>query len=147
MGYFNNLKNMVNDLNINSSVRFLPSIPDKDLPDIYSKASAFILTSVNEHYNFEGFGLVFLEAAAAGLPVIGTTGNGIEDAVKDGFNGILVSQNSIQKTAEALTEIVSTEEATRKFSQNSYDWSNQHSIKKMADEYTGLYKKILNNTT
>ena len=147
VGYFNNLKNMVNDLNINSSIRFISGIPDKDLPDIYSRASAFILTSVNEYYNFEGFGLVFLEAAAAGLPVVGTTGNGIEDAVKNGFNGILVPQNSIQKTAEALTEIVSTEEAAKKFSRNSYDWSNQHSIKKMADEYTGLYKNILNNTT
>ncbi len=70
-------------------IEFLTGVSDEELSCLYQSTRVFILTSVNQGRQIEGSGLVFLEAAAAGLPVIGTTGNGIEDAVKEGYNGIL----------------------------------------------------------
>ena len=75
-------------------IEFFNRLSDEALSDLYRRAKLFILTSINEDHHFEGFGLVFLEAAAAALPVIGTFGNGIEDAVKDCYNGFLVPQNN-----------------------------------------------------
>jgi glycosyltransferase involved in cell wall biosynthesis len=50
---------------------------------------------MNAGGKFEGFGLTHLEASAAGLPVIGTTDCGAEDAIVDGVTGLLVSQSAV----------------------------------------------------
>ncbi len=139
-GYFNYLKKLASDYGVDGDVEFSTGLSDEELSRLYQSARLFILTSVNQGHHFEGFGLVFLEAAAAGLPVIGTTGNGIEDAVKDGFNGILVPQNDVQKTADALIKIVLNDEIAKEFSQNGYNWAKQHSLDKMAGEYLRIYK-------
>jgi glycosyltransferase involved in cell wall biosynthesis len=57
----------------------------RKVPEALSLMDVFVLPSW-----WEGFGNAYLEAAAMGLPVIGTTGTGCRDAVKDGFNGVLV---------------------------------------------------------
>ncbi|MEK7154223.1 MAG: glycosyltransferase family 4 protein [Patescibacteria group bacterium] len=145
ISYFNYLKKLAGDYGVDKDVEFLTGVSDEELSRLYRSARLFILTSVNQGHHFEGFGLVFLEAAAAGLPVIGTTGNGIVDAIRDGFNGMLVPQNDIPKTAEALAKIVLNEEIAKEFSQNSYDWTKQHSPDKMASEYLRVYERLLSN--
>jgi phosphatidyl-myo-inositol dimannoside synthase len=56
----------------------------------------FVLTSINQEWRFEGFGLVLLEAGAAGLPVIGTRDCGVEDAIDEGVTGLLVPQEGVE---------------------------------------------------
>lgn len=124
-------------------VEFLTDLTDERLGELYSGAKLFILTSVNEGYHFEGFGLVFLEASAAGLPVIGTFGNGIEDAVSDGYNGILVPQNGIEKTAEALLETLQNQEKWQEMSVASYQWARQHDLPKVINKYLDVYNQVL----
>ena len=51
----------------------------------------------------EGFGIALVEAAAFGLPAIGSTSGGIPEAVIDGETGILVPEESPQRIADALT--------------------------------------------
>ena len=124
-------------------VEFLTGITDEKLGELYSRAQRFILTSVNERHHFEGFGLVFLEAAASGLPIIGTLGNGIEDAVKDGYNGFLVPQNDIEKTADTMTEIIQDQNKLQEMSSASYQWARQHDLPNMINNYLALYNQIL----
>ena len=95
----------------------------------------------SENHHFEGFGLVFLEAAAAALPVIGTLGNGIEDAVKNGFNGILIPQNDIKATAEALLKILKNGQWRRELSLNSFSWAKDHDWDKVVLKYFRAYEK------
>jgi glycosyltransferase involved in cell wall biosynthesis len=59
------------------------------------RAHLAVLPSMNQGWQFEGFGLALLEASAAGLPVIGTRECGAADAVADGETGLLVSQAEI----------------------------------------------------
>jgi spore coat protein SA len=63
-------------------------IPPADMPRAYLLGDVFVGPSQIE----EGLGLVFLEAAAAGLPIIATRRGGIPEVVRDGFNGLLLSQ-------------------------------------------------------
>jgi glycosyltransferase involved in cell wall biosynthesis len=70
-------------------------VSEADLLAYYAAADVFVLPSINNGWMFEGFGLVHLEASAAGLPVIGTRDCGIEDAIDDGVTGLLVSQESV----------------------------------------------------
>jgi spore coat protein SA len=63
-------------------------IPPADMPRTYLLGDVFVGPSQIE----EGLGLVFLEAAAAGLPIIATARGGIPEVVRDGFNGLLLRQ-------------------------------------------------------
>jgi len=141
--YFNQLKTIAEKCNVLHDVEFISGISDKELRKLYQSAKLFVLVSVNIRHSFEGFGLVFLEAAAAGLPVIGTLGNGIEDAVKNDYNGILVEQGNIAETAQAICEILNSESAWQRMSENSHRWAQEHSLEKMAAQYIALYKNLL----
>jgi len=141
--YFGELKKIAARCGVEKDVEFLSGMSDESRNDLYRKAKLFILTSVNENHHFEGFGLVFLEAAAAGLPVIGTLDNGIEDAVKNNFNGILVPQNDIKAAAEALLKILKDERWRKELSLNSFSWAKDNDWSKAGVKYVGVYQSIV----
>ncbi len=137
--YFSLLKKLATENRIADNVEFFSGIDDEALSDLYQRAKLFILTSVNENHHFEGFGLVFLEAAAAGLPVVGTLNNGIEDAVKNNYNGILAPQNDIEKTAHAIADIIKNENLIKEMSINSVAWAKDHDWGKVVLKYLKAY--------
>ena len=67
-------------------VRFVGHVPDDELPDLYRAADVFVMPSTGE-----GFGIVFLQALASGLPVMGGDGEGSRDPLRDGADGALVT--------------------------------------------------------
>jgi phosphatidyl-myo-inositol dimannoside synthase len=72
-------------------VRFLGQVPDEAIRDIYGAADLFCLTGMHDHSGrVEGFGLVYLEAGATGLPSVATAIGGVGDAVLHGSSGLLV---------------------------------------------------------
>ena len=141
--YFDELKKIAMRCGVEKDIEFLSGLSDESRNNLYRKAKLFILTSVNENHHFEGFGLVFLEAAAAGLPVIGTLDNGIEDAVKNNFNGILVPQNDIKAAAEALLKILKDERWRKELSLNSFSWAKDNDWSKAGVKYVGVYQSIV----
>jgi phosphatidylinositol alpha-1,6-mannosyltransferase len=80
---------------LNDCISLLGHVPENVMMDWYRRADVFALPSMNEGGKFEGYGLVYLEASAAGLPVIGTTDNGAEDAIDDGLTGFLIPQSEV----------------------------------------------------
>ncbi|MCB9453822.1 MAG: glycosyltransferase family 4 protein [Anaerolineaceae bacterium] len=82
-------------LGLTDCVHLPGHVPEHTLKAWYGAADVFALPSMNDGWKFEGYGLVHLEASAAGLPVIGTTGCGAEDAVEDGVTGLLIPQDTI----------------------------------------------------
>lgn len=66
-------------------VRFLGFVPDAELPDLYRLADLYVMPSTEE-----GFGIVYLEAAACGLRVVGGKGGGTADAIPDERVGVIV---------------------------------------------------------
>jgi glycosyltransferase involved in cell wall biosynthesis len=123
-------------------VVFLGSVNDDALRKLYLSAELFVLASVNEGMHFEGFGLVFLEAASAGLPVIGTTGNGIEDAILNRQNGFLVSQNDPEKTASAIIKILKDKDLKESFSKESIKWAQENTWENTIQKYLEVYQKV-----
>jgi len=68
-------------------VRFLGQVPQSSLNDLYNAADLFVLPSTGE-----GFGIVFLEAMAAGTPAMGLAIAGAKDALADGALGVCVDE-------------------------------------------------------
>lgn len=64
----------------------------------------------------EGFGIVFIEAQAMGLPVVSTRSGGIPEAVEDGQTGLLVTQNDPDGLAQAILRLLQDGELWQRFS-------------------------------
>ncbi len=141
--YFKMLTELACELGVGDRVDFLTNIPDVQLNELYEKASVFMLTSVNLNFHFEGFGMVFLEAAAHGVPSVGTLGNGIADAIEDGRTGILVPQKDPKATAEALSRILADKELAARMSVRAREFANEHDIPHLVKLYSELYRGML----
>lgn len=72
----------------------------------YASADIFVLPTISKGDDVEGFGLVFLEAARHGLPVIAGRGGGVEDAVVDKVTGILVDPLDQHALEQALVRLL-----------------------------------------
>lgn len=89
-GYKDELGNMIRDLGLTDRAVIVGRKTDEELLDLYHDAGLFILVSYSEAKNFEGFGIVFLEANACGVPVLTSRDGGMRDYVVDGVNGMYV---------------------------------------------------------
>lgn len=143
--YFEELKILAHKYGVEEGIKFIKNVPDDEMRQIYSRAKIFILTSINQGNHFEGFGLVFLEAAAAGLPVIGTLGNGIEDAIDAGHNGVLVPQGDIDMTSKNIVKMIKDKNLWASMSQESYKLSEQNDIDIAIDCYVDIYSNLVKN--
>lgn len=141
--YFYNLVALARELGVEKDVDFLTGVSDNHLKDLYSRASLFILTSVNIGFHFEGFGMVFLEAAAYGVPSVGTLGNGIEGAVDDGKTGILVPQKDPVAAAKAALEILTDPDRAKNMGENATKFAAMHGIGHLTGCYERLYCDML----
>lgn len=87
-------------------VVFTGAVADVDLADHYALGDVFVMPNrALPSGDTEGFGLVFLEANAAGLPVIAGQDGGSVDAVKDGVNGLIVDGRSIDAIEAAMRRL------------------------------------------
>ena len=82
------------DAGIAERVRFAGAVDDSTRNAALAEAWCFAMPSRREGGDFEGFGIVYLEAAMAGLPAIGGRGCGAEDAIVDGTTGLLVDETT-----------------------------------------------------
>jgi phosphatidylinositol alpha-1,6-mannosyltransferase len=73
----------------------------------YSLADAFCLPSLASDKDVEGFGIVYLEAGACEVPVVGGRAGGVPDAVADGETGFLIDPRSREELANALIALLS----------------------------------------
>jgi O-antigen/teichoic acid export membrane protein/glycosyltransferase involved in cell wall biosynthesis len=97
------LERLAIELGLQEKVHFAGLISEEDKWHLLQSSDVFVMPSrVNPRLQHEGFGISFLEAAACGIPAIGSTAGGIPDAVVDGATGILVGPESPEKLAEAL---------------------------------------------
>ncbi|MEA1081434.1 glycosyltransferase family 4 protein [Marinobacter qingdaonensis] len=106
------LKALAKELEISGQVHWLGFVGEADLPLLYRSADLFVLCTREDSRGrgVEGFGLVFLEAQAAGIPVLGTRAGGIPDAIKEGRGGWLVQPDDIEALRNKLSELASGHE-------------------------------------
>jgi phosphatidylinositol alpha-1,6-mannosyltransferase len=103
-------------LGLGGRVRFVGQVCDEQLGCLYAEAELFALparTRLGAKPQGEGFGLVFIEAGAMGLPVVAGRGGGVDEAVIDGETGILVDPDDPDAVADAIRAILSDPEFGR----------------------------------
>lgn len=98
-------------------VRFLGRVDDADLPALYGAADVFAMVCRNRWAGLEqeGFGIVYLEAAAAGVPQIAGRSGGSHEAVVDGVTGVVVDDpRSVPAVAAALASLLDDPDRRRR---------------------------------
>jgi L-malate glycosyltransferase len=132
------LERLAGELGISDRVRFLGFCMHDELMDRMRGYDIFVLTSASET-----FGLVFLEALAKGLFIVGTKGEGIDGVVIDGLNGFLVKHADIDALSITLQGILDMERvAQASFKDQIYRLISQMTQEKAAMDYLGFLRKV-----
>ncbi|MEY2880066.1 MAG: hypothetical protein RLZZ15_2446 [Verrucomicrobiota bacterium] len=115
------------------AVRFFGNIPDDELSALYDRADIFAMTSVNHGDSVEGFGLVYLEASAHGLPVVAHDIGGVAEAVLDGQTGLLVPPDRPVQLAAAFEKLIHDAPLRRRLGAAGRAWSLRNCWKESAE--------------
>jgi glycosyltransferase involved in cell wall biosynthesis len=133
-----NLRRLSRRLGLGDRVILAGSLSDEEVRNAYRDASLFCLPSVQE-----GFGIVFLEAMAAGLPVVASRSAAVPEVVPDGKAGILVPPGDVRALAKALIDLLTDPERRREMSETGrrhveqFDWQ----------EVAGVFLREVNELT
>lgn len=106
-----------------------------DVPEITKSVDVCILSS-----NWEGFGLVVVEAMAAGKPVIASRVPGLENVVGDA--GILFEKGNYKELANAILNVLNNEKLYKSLCIKGLLYSEKFSINKMVEEYLKVYNNL-----
>lgn len=122
-------------LGVSDWVRFIGQVSERDKPILYSAADIFAMPAITVGEMIEGFGIVFVEAAAAGLPTIcGLTG-GQREAIRDGETGYAVDGTSLDAVASGIRELATKPALRRRFGYAGLKLAAEH-------DWNVLSKKI-----
>ncbi len=120
-----NLKKLTSQFKIDKNIIFTGYVPHEQIPEFMSIADVFLRPSVAE-----GFGIVFIEAMAAGIPVIATRVGGIIDIIQAGENGVLVEPKNSSQIADAIVKLLKNASLAselsrvgRKYVEQTYSWN------------------------
>ncbi len=133
------LKALATDLKVDDVVEFVGEVEPEKIPEYLINADVFVRASRSE-----GLGSSFLEAMAAGLPVIGTPVGGIPDFLRDGETGLFCKVEDPEDLAKKLKLLIENPPLTQKLSENGkklveekYDWGQ------VANQMNQIFQKLV----
>jgi len=100
---------VIAEMDLEQHARVLGGVHDDDLVKLYHASDVVILPAIPTEDDVEGFGIVLLEAAAAGKPVVATRVGGIPDAVEDGKSGLLIDADDYNELSRSIIDLVADE--------------------------------------
>ena len=122
--YRKDLDRLAARLGVTGSVRFTGPVPEADLPGYYAAADIFAMPCRTRRggLDVEGLGIVYLEASAAGLPVIGGDSGGAPDAIEPGESGYVVPGRDLDALVSRLTELLADPAAAAAMGEKGQAW-------------------------
>ena len=131
-----NLEEEVKSKGLTRRVKFLGYVLDKDLPVLLAASDVFVVPSISTN---ESIAISLLQAMSLGVPVIGTSIGGTEEAVpNDGINGLIVQPKDPAQLKDAIANMLSLKHSVSQEKRCARSWSD------VAADYLEIYKRILN---
>ena len=116
----------------------LGHIDDETYRSVLSAAEMLVLPS-----EYEAFGIVLLEAAAAKTAVIGTDVGGIPEAMSPGNNGLIVEYNDVNNLAKSIAILLEDEKMSKEMGNSGREWAKNFSWESIVKEIEHEYKLII----
>jgi glycosyltransferase involved in cell wall biosynthesis len=136
------LEELAERLNLKGSIQFAGQVPQESIPRLMHQADVFALSSLSE-----SFGIVNLEAMAAGLPIVATNVGGIPDIVEEGVNGYLVNAKNPDELADRILVLLQNDEMREEMSANNREKAELYMWDKVAGTVERIYFECLGNKT
>jgi glycosyltransferase involved in cell wall biosynthesis len=131
------LERLTGELNLQARVHFTGWL--EDVSTFLPALSLFVSSS-----RVEPFGLVMVEAMAAGLPVVATATGGAREIIEDGVTGRLVPVGDWQALSKAIALLLSSEEERLRMGERGRVRASEHfSLERMVSETEALYREVL----
>ncbi len=129
---------MARELGIADSVEYLGVLPHEGLVDAMSSADVLALPS-----RFEPFGIVLLEAMAAGLPVVASNVGGVPEIVREFENGLLSEPGDPRSLSLQLSRILTDPELGMKLAESARRSLTSYSWPSVAKRILALYEEVV----
>lgn len=127
-------------MGIFESMRFLGRVTGPDLAELYKLGDVFATAS-----EIETQGIVLIEAAATGLPLIAVDAGAVAEVCKNGENGFLIKPGDVASMSGAIYRLLSDKDLRKKMSEKSVEIANEHSLDKTIDKFLEIYNKVCYN--
>ncbi len=137
--YFNNIKKMIVENNLQDKVIVTGQIDENSLIELYKKSKV----SIRFGYNEKGPGMGSLEAISWGLPLIINEGIGIRDLIKDSINGYIVNETDYDKIAQLIDDLFTDKNKWSMISYNNIQLAKDLSWENHCKLLDSIFKKIL----
>ena len=123
------LQATVASIQLEDRVRFLGRLDAAALAEVYRASDLLVMPALDLKDDVEGFGMVVIEAALAGVPAVATRSGGIPDAIEDGKSGILVPPGDYPSMTEAIVRTLRDDrareamgESARRRAESNFTW-------------------------
>ena len=133
-----NLKRLVEELNLGSQVMFFKDITDDLKNSLIAKSHIFTMPSIIHKKSVEGFGIAYVEAAQYGVPSLGGKDGGASDAIEHGKTGLICDGNNLDDIYSSLNSMIENKKYFE-LGRNAKEYVSKFQWEKIIDEY----KKIL----
>lgn len=131
------LEELCSELGLSDRVRFTGQLPNGEVFARMCKSSFFVMAS-----HPEGFGIVYLEAMAAGCAIVGTEGQGIADIIESGKNGWLVNPDDPEKIAQIIDDSLQNPEKHAQIAQAGQTLARAMTWDACARNYLALFETL-----
>jgi glycosyltransferase involved in cell wall biosynthesis len=135
------LERLSAQLGLGPRVHFVGRVDDERKWQLLQAADVYVSATMHE-----GFGLVYLEAMAAGIPVITFDHGGQVDFLRDGETGYLVRQGDVDGLSAALARLQSEPGRAKAMGEYNRRHAANHRIEICAGRYEALFSRVLPNT-
>ena len=126
-----NIITIIKKNGLQNRVFYIGAVSDKEKEVLYSTADLFIQPNIKVPGDIEGFGLVVLEAASYGLPVVASDIEGLKDAINNGVTGVLVQERNAAQYKKTIAVFLENDENRKQFGVKArryvmkyYSWEN-----------------------
>ncbi|MDO8626783.1 MAG: glycosyltransferase family 4 protein [Candidatus Magasanikbacteria bacterium] len=134
--YWQELNAYITANGLTNNVEFCGLLPESQKNEKLKNADLFIMLSRVDGDHFEGYGLVYLEANAFGVPVIGPNDSGTTQPIKDGYSGYVVTPSDPRQVVEKIDLILNKHSIN---AQNCLLWAEAHDRRKISQQIFALY--------
>lgn len=129
------LEQLVEKKNLKESVQFLGRVMPPDLIEIYRAGSVFVTASETETQ-----GIVLIEAAAVGLPIVAVRAGAVPELCRSGFNGELSDPKDYLSMAEQILDLIRDKNKAKIYGENSQKIAAKHDLRATLKRFEEIYK-------
>ncbi len=132
------LVDLAQALGIEKEVIFPGRIMPPDVMEVYRTAQLFVTASETETQ-----GIVLIEAAATGLPLVAVDAGAVRELCQNRKNGILCRPGDVNKLARAMINLFTDEELRKKYGEYSLEIAKQHDLNRTLQRFVEIYEEAI----